>query len=387
MIGITSLVSPKFLTLLIAAAITVMATVAFWPAAGTVFAENTGPCDPARPHASGAFDGTIESGSLTREYVLHIPTSYDGTAAVPLVFNLHAFASNIALQDLWSEIPAKGEEEGFIVVSPNGNIVDGGFRHWNSSQLPSPEADDVLFLSELLTALESQLCIDPTRVYSTGLSNGAFMSSQLACSIPDRIAAIAPVAGARFFDDCSSVPVAVIAFHGTADALVAFGPIEDTVIPAWATHNGCDAPTEQDPLPGTVGVRLVRYSGCDDDATVELYAVFDADIITPGLQGGGHTWPGSAFVIVPALEAIVGIATQEISANDLMWDFFVANAITKPASTVGGIALEAELRALPLESQERSGLGAGVLFGMAAAIAVAGALGGAAWYARQRTSA
>ena len=364
--------------LAVVAAIAVMAFAALGPSAGVASASDASPCDPERPHASGAFPDTIESGGLTREYVLHVPTSYDGSAAVPLFLNLHAFASNIKLQDNWSELPGTGEQEGFIVVTPNGHVLEGGFRHWNSGQQPAPEADDVAFLGELLTAMESLLCIDSSRMYSTGLSNGAFMSSRLACSIPDRIAGIAPVAGATFYGDCTADPVPVIAFHGTADPIVDFAPIEDTAMPAWATHNGCAAPTEQDPLPGTVGVRLVRYSGCDDDATVELYAIFDADTDTVGEQGGGHTWPGSGFVIVPALEAIVGIATQEISANDLMWDFFSANVPIKQ-NAVGGIAQDAELRALPLDSADSSGQGVGVLVVIVMGVAtVALALGGVA---------
>ena len=384
----TAMPGSRMLTLLFAAAIVIAAAALFWLVPSPVSAASTGPCDPARSHASGAFDDTIESGSLTREYVLHIPTSYDGTAAVPLVFNLHAFASNPPLQDNWSELPVKGEEEGFIVVTPQGTLNTSGVPHWNSGKLPAPEPDDVAFLSELLTELESQLCVDATRVYSTGLSNGAFMSSQLACSIPNRIAAIAPVAGVRFFDDCSSAPVPVIAFHGTADPLVSFGPIEGTVIPAWATHNGCGAPTEQNPLPGTVGVRLVRYAGCDDDAIVELYAVFDAEPETPGLQGGGHTWPGSGFFIPPGLEAIVGLTTQEIGANDLMWDFFLTHPhpdVPKPPAPVGGFGVFPDIGGTPLGTAESTGTSAGLVAGLIAGVTAAAiALGGATWYARRR---
>ena len=194
----TAMPGSRTLTLLIVAAIGVATAALFWLAPSPVSASNTGPCDPARPHASGAFDDTIVSGSLTREYVLHIPTSYDGSVAVPVVFNLHAFASNPPLQDVWSELPLKGEAEGFIVVTPKGTLVtDVVALHWNSSRLPAPEPDDVAFLSELLTKLESQLCVDAIRVYSTWLSNGAFMSSERACRIPNRIAAIAPVADAN----------------------------------------------------------------------------------------------------------------------------------------------------------------------------------------------
>lgn len=356
---------------------------------GTALAANAPNCNPTRPHASGAFDRTIDSGSLTREYVLHIPTSYDGTAAVPLLFNLHAFASNPPLQDVWSEWPLKGEEEGFIVVTPKGTPESGGVAlHWNASQLPAPEPDDVAFLSELLTELESQLCVDASRVYSSGLSNGAFMSSQLACSIPDRIAAIGPVAGASFFNDCSSVPVPIIAFHGTDDPVVSFEPVAGTVIPAWATHNGCTSLTVQDPLPGTTGVRLESHGGCSDGASVDFYVVFDADQVTPGDQGGGHTWPGSGFVLSPGLEAIVGLQTQEISANDLMWDFFLAHPLDpKPVAptppSVGGISVDSDLDVLSLETRDSSEDDALIL--AAAAIAAgAFAVGGASLYATSR---
>ena len=64
----------------------------------------------------------------------------------------------------------------------------------------------------------------------------------------------------------------------------------------------------------TQNVRLVRYQDCDEGATVELYAI----------DGGGHQWPGARFELpVPNF----GTATHEISANDLMWDFFEAHPL------------------------------------------------------------
>ncbi len=385
----TALPGSRAWGLLVISLMVFVATALLWADAGSASATGTGACYPPRTHAPGDFNRTIDSGGLTREYVLHVPTSYSGEEAMPLLFNLHAFASNPSLQDIWSELPAKGEEAGFIVVSPLGTLNADGWRHWNSSQLPDPEPDDVAFISELLSALESQLCVDSARVFSTGLSNGAGMSSQLACSLSDRIAAIAPVAGAGFFEApaCSSRPVPVIAFHGTADPLIPLEPIEDTVIPAWAAHNGCAGVTEQNPLPGTAGIRLVRYEGCDQDALVELYVVFDADLETPGEQGGGHTWPGSTFVLPPELEALLGLTTHEISANDLMWDFFMAHPHPSAPKAVGGISVDlgGDQAGLALETPDSSGGNAAVLAGVAAA-ATAGALalGGAAWYARRR---
>lgn len=341
-------------------------------------------CDPPHPHATGSFSNeTITtSDSVQREYNLHVPSSYTGNQAMPLVFSFHGFTSNNFQQDLYSELPAKSQETGFILVTPQGLPNADGYPHWNSSQQPSPEPDDVAFVDELLSALQSQLCIDPARVFATGISNGGFMSSRLGCSLSNRIAAIAPVAGTSFFGSCSSRAVPVIAFHGTNDLLVPFGPIEATAIPAWATHNGCAGPAAENPLTGTTGVRLVRYDGCVDGATVELYVIFDADLGTPGDQGGGHAWPGSTLVVPPPYDAIVGLTTHEIRANDLMWDFFLAHPLPNAPKPVNG-PQPPSLGGAASYPDVSSGSNTAVLAGIVT-IAVALGLLGAVWYARWR---
>ena len=52
------------------------------------------------------------------------------------------------------------------------------------------------------TTTERSLCIDPDRVYSTGISNGAMLSTLLACRLPGKLAAIAPVAGVNVTRVC-----------------------------------------------------------------------------------------------------------------------------------------------------------------------------------------
>jgi hypothetical protein len=167
------------------------------------------------------------------------------------------------------------------------------------------------------------------------MSNGGQMSIRLACSLSSRIAAIAPVAGAYYppfrpvdppgpwqnsAETCPDTrPVPIIAFHGTDDATVPFegGPNrpdidnttpDDDVMQLWAAHNGCTSGRQESPISSEV--RLVTYTGCDDDADALLYIV----------DGGGHTWPGSPYEI-PEL----GYTTQEISATDLMLEFFEAH--------------------------------------------------------------
>lgn len=270
-------------------------------------------CGSGRPHEPGSDDRTIVSGEVEREYKLHVPSSYTGEEAAPLVLNFHGLGSNAEQQATFSGVSEKAEEAGYIVVTPQGT---GEAPFWNAFTANSP---DVIFVGDMLDALEQELCIDADRVYSTGMSNGAMMSSRLACDLPSRIAAVAPVAGVSMPEDCpEGRAVAVMAFHGTDDRVLPFEGgavgvvgIDSTVRPTeemvadWAARNGCASEPQDERI--TEHVRLLRYDGCDDDATVELYVI----------EGGGHTWPDGA------LEAeFLGTTTREINATDLMWEFF-----------------------------------------------------------------
>jgi polyhydroxybutyrate depolymerase len=167
----------------------------------------------------GDSNQTLHSSDLDRTYILHIPPQYDGSTRLPLVLNLHGFGSNARNQAAYSRLPQKADEEGFIVVTPDGA---GTPQQWNNAQLPSG-VDDVAFIRDLLDHLEATLCIDPARIYAAGISNGAAFSSRLACNMPDRIAGIALIAATIYPIICDSEsPTPVIAFHGTADRCVPY---------------------------------------------------------------------------------------------------------------------------------------------------------------------
>ena len=90
------------------------------PNSTTTAGVNDSDCEPDLQHEAGDFDGAITSDGMERTYILHVPPSYDGTSAMPLVINYHGFGSNARDQALYSRFPQKADEEGFIVVSPNG---------------------------------------------------------------------------------------------------------------------------------------------------------------------------------------------------------------------------------------------------------------------------
>jgi polyhydroxybutyrate depolymerase len=276
-------------------------------------------CSPARPHDAGTSNETIVSDGIERTYLLEVPPAYDGSDPVPLVLNLHGFGSTAQEQAAYSRFPAKGAAEGFIVLTPQGT---GDPPYWNIVGVGAL-TDDVAFFRTLLDALEAQLCIDAFRVYATGISNGAGMSSRLACELGDRIAAIGTVAGTSFPRNCDpGRPMPVIAFHGTEDALVPYGggpinaglglrfnlqaaPVEESIA-SWAEHNGCTTGPAREGV--AANIERIVYTGCVQNASVELYAI----------EGGGHTWPGAAMD-VPRL----GVTTHEIGATELIWAFFL----------------------------------------------------------------
>lgn len=271
-------------------------------------------CAAVKPHAAGDTTETMQSGGIDRTYILHVPALYDGTRETPLVINLHGFGSNARQQAIYSGFPDKADNEGFIVVTPNGT---GSPQHWNYPGLGG--ADDIAFMGDLLDRVEADLCIEVKRVFVSGISNGAAMASFIACAMPDRISAIAPVAASVFPRTCTgAAPVPIISFQGTDDPCVPFNggtskcgqalpvPATKDAILNWATHDGCNTtPAEQQFSPH---VSTIAYSECTDDAAVVLFVI----------DGGGHTWPGS--IDVPRL----GVTSHEVNATDEIWEFFVA---------------------------------------------------------------
>ncbi len=290
-------------------------------------------CGSGQTIEVGESEGALESSGVERTYFLSVPPAYDGENPLPLVLDFHGYLEGAQIHRGVSNLGSLGETEGFVTVTPQGS---GEIAQWDIG----PRSADVVFVEDLLDHLEGTLCLDTSRAYATGISNGALMTSTLACELSDRFAAAAPVAGIVDVERCDAGrPVPVVTFHGTEDNFVAFegglgkgalalplegggtiGDATDAVpgemrgrsipdqVAGWAERNGCDPEAHESQV--SEHVRLLTYESCDDDASVLFYVI----------DGGGHTWPGStAFT---AIESIVGTTTTEIDANELMWEFF-----------------------------------------------------------------
>lgn len=264
-----------------------------------------------RGGAPGDSVRTLTLGGATRTYRLHVGRAYAPTRPAGLVLSFHGYTSDAAQQELYTGMDALADARGWLVAYPQGTA-----NSWNGGQCCGEATrtgvDDVAFVRALIARVSAEFCVDDARVYATGMSNGGFLSHRLACELADRIAAIAPVAGVLGIPACSpSRAVPVLHFHGTLDALVpyngggvlAFTSVADTMR-GWATRNGCSGAPAEFLRRGIV--RCERWSGCRDDASVELCTV----------EGGGHTWPG-AFPV-----AALGVTTRDVSASEMMLDFF-----------------------------------------------------------------
>ncbi|MBT8442868.1 MAG: feruloyl esterase [Gammaproteobacteria bacterium] len=263
---------------------------------------------------------------VVRQWRMYVPPSYETDTPMPLVIDLHGTGSNPHGEARLTGFEGLAAEEGFLVASPAAKYPrdEDGRLTWNVD-LHSHAADDVQFIRMLISSISGRFAVDPTRIYATGMSGGARMSSRLACNLSDSIAAIGPVAGVRYPKDCKpSRPVPVIAFHGKEDGVNTYEHNADSpgywrmgveeAVRRWAESNQCaDLPTEERIAPA---VTRISYRACSQEAAIVFYRSEDA----------GHTWPGSPLADVLA-EAGLGKTDRDIPATRLIWEFFERHAL------------------------------------------------------------
>jgi polyhydroxybutyrate depolymerase len=271
---------------------------------------------------------TLKVDGSERSYLVHVPPQYAKDTPTPVVLAFHGGGANARNMVAFSGLNQKADQSGFIVVYPDGSGRLERMLTFNAGnccgQAAARNVDDVAFVRHILDDLEGIANVDRNRVFATGMSNGAMMAYRLASEMSDRIAAIAPVSGPMGTKDCRpGRAVSVMHFHGEADEFAPFsggkgrGPSGtefysvDHSISAWVNANGCNKSPRVIQLPdrekdGTT-VKQVRYESGKEGAEVVLVII----------EGGGHTWPGNE----PRMQSL-GESTRDISANDMMWEFF-----------------------------------------------------------------
>jgi polyhydroxybutyrate depolymerase len=253
---------------------------------------------------------------MARTYQLYVPRKYTGTANVPVVFDFHGFGSNAVQQMVYGNYKPEADRDDFLIVAPDGQVPDN--RHFNLTSEKGLQ-NDVQMVGALLDHIEATFCVDRSRVYATGMSDGGAMTSVLACTMSNRFAAFGAVA---VIIACGGTrPVPIMAFSGTADPVVPFnggkvsccggaslGAAPDAMA-RWAAHDHC-ATTFSEVRLGTE-VRRRTWNGCAPGSAAVFYII----------DGGGHTWPGSIHI------ASLGKTTDQIDASATIWDFFKSHPL------------------------------------------------------------
>jgi polyhydroxybutyrate depolymerase len=299
-----------------------------------------GRVEPGPPGAldSGLHELTVRHGALVRTYLVDMPPVSAQGRPLPVVLAFHGGGGNAGQFRGSNGLVQLGEREGFIVVHPEGTGVLGA-RSWNAGFCCGRAAelglDDVGFVAALLDDLARRTPIDPQRIYATGHSNGGMIAYRLAAELPGRLAAIAPVGGARLADTLDEAePIPLLHVHSRTDPRALYDgglgppfpgtdhraqhpPVEE-VIAQWRSRNGCIGE------PSLVESRVAPPSGPDAGHRADHLAWRDCSRGRPvefwRLDGPGHGWPGSP--VGPLREALVGPSTEVLDAAEAAWAFF-----------------------------------------------------------------
>lgn len=257
-----------------------------------------------------------------------LPPSYNHSTETPLIFSFHGIGESPTQEADLDMLADTYFNTGQIVVYPQASQPAGENKViW---QMPGVDVDDISFTLDIITELESTLCIDTSRIYATGKSEGAGFVGTLACNATSaaRIAAFAPVSGAFYIDaDCDDpdtveIPcdpgrrnVPFIEFHGGADFLVDIdgGERRSECLPSikhymteWAVRDGFNS------TPAVIYnlTAEAEVFKSDDNGTVTF--VYDGDSVE-------HDWP---FTIATADTAMDGAQPASFNATAMIIDWF-----------------------------------------------------------------
>lgn len=213
---------------------------------------------------------TLYFEGFPREYIIHVPSSYDSTTPTALIIALHGIGSQIEYSSPSTGLNGVSDTAGFIVIYPQAytktffgveSIV------WNDGSPVSSGKDDIGFIKALKDSAQTWYNIDTNRVYVAGFSMGCSMLNTIICDPSNSwVKAAAPVANtlAGWHNPCNPNNIPVIYFHSVDDNVNAYeGSFStysaDSVMKFWVTQLGCYQYPIHDLLPDTSTDGSSRY--------------------------------------------------------------------------------------------------------------------------------
>ena len=226
---------------------------------------------------------------IARTYYVSYPDNVEDQESVPLIINMHGYGGSASSQRLYSEMDDFAHQLGIAVVYPQGIVNSIGYTSWNIGTFwDFSNLDDVGFIDAMIEKISNDFNIDQDRIYACGMSNGGYMSYELACELENKITAFGSVAGNFMLNsdqNCDSErEIPIIHFHGTNDPTVDYFPpsfdqaltVEQS-IEYWNGYNNFNLESSES---------LNSY--------VEVYKYFNdfsqAEFVHYKVNGGQHEW-------------------------------------------------------------------------------------------------
>jgi len=269
--------------------------------------------------------GEIIVDGLKREFITYVPQGWDKANKLPVVLSLHGGLGTDEGMFKLADFRPVADREHFLVVCPRG--IDKSWNDGRETKSNKKNVDDVKFIDQLIAYIIKTYNADSTRIYATGMSNGGYMSSRLACQLSNRVAAIAAV-GASMDSEAGYQPVkpiSVMYIQGTKDPLVPYfgGKVKgaaggailghEQTLNKWAEVAGYTGKLVITNLPDRAhdGTSVIKedYTNPANGVKVIGYTIVD----------GGHTWP-SGWQYLPKF--IIGATTKNLNACEVIWAFF-----------------------------------------------------------------
>lgn len=266
-------------------------------------------CSPAKQR--GRFFITLPVDGVQRSALVNVPPRSDGTRPLPVVLVFHGASSTGPATEEHLGLSQIGNRYGFVAVYPTAHA-----NYFNYKGTGPGAEDDVEFTRALLDQLDRQVCVDDSRIYATGGSNGGAFVARLGCEMSDRLAAIAPVAGVYGQQPpCHPTrPISVLEIHGSNDRYggwpaLGWGPVP-TFLSQWMKIDGCPGGP---PVYHTFALGAVLSDKYCSSGTVVAHIK---------LFGGIHAWPGALDLTrAPAVD-------YAVNASLAVWQFFSCQART-----------------------------------------------------------
>jgi polyhydroxybutyrate depolymerase len=287
---------------------------------------------------------TLTVNGVERQYLIFIPTTYSPSQPVPLLLVLHGGSGNAKQFQDQTGFNQIAQQEGFIVVYPDGL---GTFKYslhvWNSGYIKAASdmgTDDVGFLATLIENLEQTYSIDTSRIYLTGHSNGGMMTDRMAAEHPELFAAVAPVSSSiggkatpqspPYTIPTPSQPVTVIRTHGLQDQNVLYNggysqsgfqvgerydDSENQSTTFWINNNKCqNSPAITNSTNGLI--TMERFTGGQNTTEVVLVTI----------NGENHFWENMN-------RAVQSEQFNGGSLSEMIWNLLKEYAKMQPART------------------------------------------------------